>query len=83
MRPTGNIVITGDDGSEYEVKVGRGFPVYPEKRLSYAIKWNKTNLPPGRYEAHVRLDYGNIYDEERIVERTVSFVMEEDGSISY
>ena len=76
IRPEGEILIRGEDGSEYEVKIEKGFPVYPEANLNYAVRWDERDVPLGRYEAVIRLDYGNVYGEEKTVEKRVEFVME-------
>lgn len=83
LRPTGDIIVTGEDGSKYDVKIGRGFPVFPGTCLSYAIRWDKKDISPGRYEALIRLDYGDIYNIDKTVERKASFLVEKDGKISF
>ena len=76
IRPEGEILIRAEDGGEYEVKIEKGFPVYPGTSLNYAVRWDERDVPLGGYEAVVRLDYGNIYGEEKTVEKRVEFVME-------
>jgi len=76
LRPSGNIFITGEDEAEYEVKIEKGFPLYPAAKLSYAIRWRKKNLPRGEYRAVVRLDYGDMYGEVKMVEEEMEFVVE-------
>ncbi|MDP2913289.1 MAG: hypothetical protein Q8N91_04705 [Candidatus Omnitrophota bacterium] len=81
IRPTGDIVITGEDGRKYVTNIERGFPVYPGSKLNYAVKWKNENPSPGRYDAHITLDYGKIYNEDKKLEKEVSFTVAEDGSV--
>ncbi len=81
LRPTGNIEVTGEDGSKYDIKIERGFPVYPGTHLSYAVRWDKKDLSPGRYEARIKLDYGNIYNVDKTIEKKTSFLVEENGEL--
>lgn len=83
LRPTGDIIVTGEDGSKYDVKIERGFPVFPGTRLSYAIRWDKSDISPGKYEALIMLDCGNIYEIEKTVEKRMPFLVEEDGKVSF
>jgi len=83
LRPTGTIMITDEDGKQYKVSIKRGFPIYPGSRLDYAIRWDKTDLAPGRYKARTVLDYGRIYDlPDRTVEREILFTVDGNGDIS-
>lgn len=81
LRPTGNISITGEEGAEYDVKIERGFPVYPNNSLSYAIRWNKKKLAAGRYRVLISLDYGTIYGEDKTVKKEMEFFVDEAGEI--
>jgi hypothetical protein len=63
------------------VKIEQGFPMYPGTSLDYAVNWKKTGLPPGRYEAFIRLDYGSTYGEEKLAEKNLSFFVGEDGNV--
>ena len=83
LRPAGNILILAEDGTEYNVLIKRGFPVYPGSELNYSIRWNKIDVPPGRYEATMKVDVGKLHNRDKILERKVSFVVGEDGEISY
>lgn len=83
LRPTGTIKIISRDGTEYFVNIGRGFPVYPGKVLSYAIPWPNKDIKPGRYQARVSLDYGNIYNIDKKAEKGTSFLVKKDGTISF
>jgi hypothetical protein len=76
LRPEGRILIKAEDGSEYEVRIEKGFPVYPGTSLNYAIRWDEKGLPPGRYEAIILFDYGNIYGEDETLEETIGFALE-------
>ena len=82
LRPEGNIVIAGEDGSEYDVGIKKGFPLYPGSSLSYAVKWDEKDLSPGAYDVYIVLDYGNIYDEYKIAEKEARFSVDEEGNIS-
>jgi len=82
IRPTGNIEITGENGDKYDVKVERGFPVYPGKSLGYGIPWDKKDLTPGKYNANVILDCGNIYKIDKKIEKKMNFAVSEDGAVS-
>ena len=82
LRPTGVVEILGEYDDKYYVQIERGFPVYPGKQLDYAIRWDKTDLPPGRYEANVKINYGKIYDIDKRLEKGTTFFVNEDGSIS-
>ena len=83
IRPTGDITVTDKDKNTYNVKVERGFPVFPGKRLDYAINWDKKDLSPGKYEVLIRLDCGNIYSIDKTIERRMTFTVKKDGKISF
>jgi hypothetical protein len=83
LRPTGNIVITAEDGTAYNILIQRGFPAYPGSAEKCVAKWSKTDIPTGRYEAVINLDYGNIYKMEKVLEKKIVFIVNKDGSISY
>ena len=81
LRPTGYIDVAGEDGTRDRVTIERGFPVYPGSKLNYAIRWKKKDVPPGRYEANLKVDYGKIFNEDKVLERKVAFVVGEDGKV--
>ena len=70
--PSGGITIIGEDGSEYEVAIEKGFPLLPASALTYAVRWDMTDLAPGEYEARVRLDYGGA----KMAEKSMRFIVE-------
>ena len=81
LRPTGNILVKGPNGERYDVPIERGFPIYPGMRLNYAVRWKTKNPPPGKYSALMTLDYGNIYGEEKKLEKTMEFFIGENGDM--
>jgi len=83
-RPTGSITVSDEKGNPIAgITIERNFPVFPGQNLSYAIRWDKTDLPEGKYEALVRLDYGKIYNKSQIIEKKKSFAVDRDGMISF
>ena len=83
IRPTGNIEITGENGETYNIPVQRGFPVYAGKKFVYSIPWDKTDVAPGKYNVNVSLDCGSIYKIDKRIEKKTSFIVKEDGTISF
>ena len=82
IRPTGRIVVTGQDKATYTVPIERGFPVYPGANLDYAVLWDKTDIAPGRYEGTIELDYGNIYNVDKKLVKKIRFEVKKNGTIS-
>ena len=82
IRPTGYIVITSESGAIYDVPIVRDFPVYPSVSLNQFEFWNKTDILPGKYTADINLDYGKLYNIDGKIQRKVSFVVNEDGTVS-
>lgn len=82
IRPTGEIAIKGEDGSEYKVAVERGFPIYPGEKLSSFVVWEKKDIKPGKYEAVLKLDAGKIYDMGKMLEKKIVFTVKQDGSVA-
>ena len=83
IRPTGNIEIVGENGTSDNVKIGRGFPVYPGKSLNYGIPWDKKDIAPGKYNATITLDCGSLYKIDKRIEKKTSFIVKEDGTVSF
>ena len=83
LRPTGEIVIKSSDGKEYRVGIERYFAIYPGKSLPYPVTWEEANIPRGKYSAHITLDYGNIYNVDRKIEKEIKFVVKRNGSVSF
>ena len=83
LRPTGSIMITGDDGSKYDINIARGFPAYPGGKGSYQVLWDKKNILPGKYRADITLDYGQLFKIDKKLYKTVSFAVNKDGGVTF
>lgn len=83
LRPTGFVTITGNDGTRHELNIERGFPAYVGGKESYQVLWDKKDIIPGKYEALVTLDYGKLYNQDKKLEKKVSFAVKDDGSIAF
>jgi hypothetical protein len=83
LRPTGSIAITGEGGTRYDVNIERGFPAYVGGKGSYQVLWDKKDIVPGKYEALITLDYGQLYKLDKKIYKKVSLTVNNDGSISF
>ncbi len=83
LRPTGSIAITGADGSRYDVSIERGFPAYAGGKGSYQVLWEKKDIMPGKYEALITLDYGKLFNLDGKIYKRISFVVNNDGGVSF
>jgi P pilus assembly chaperone PapD len=82
IRPTGSIVITGEDGSSHNLNIERGFPTYIGGKGSYQVLWDKKDVTQGKYEALITLDYGQLYKMDKKTEKKMGFVVNKDGTVS-
>ena len=82
IRPTGSIVITGEDGSKHNLNIERGFPAYAGGKGSYQVLWDRKDIAPGKYEALITLDYGKLYKLDKKIEKKMIFAVNEDGTVS-
>ena len=82
IRPTGSIVITGEGGSKHNLNIERGFPAYAGGNGSYQVLWDKKDVTHGKCEALITLDYGKLYKLDKKIEKKMSFVVNEDGTVS-
>lgn len=82
LRPTGNISITAQDGTKYDIPILRDFPAYAGGDVKLRILWNKMDIEPGKYDALVTLDYGKLYNQNKKIEKPVTFAVNDDGSVS-
>lgn len=82
IRPTGTIVITGEDGSKHNLNIERGFPAYAGGKASYQVLWDKKDVTPGKCEALITLDYGKLYNLDKKIEYRKSFIVNGDGAVS-
>ncbi|MDP3790725.1 MAG: hypothetical protein Q8R38_01625 [Candidatus Omnitrophota bacterium] len=83
IRPTGSIVITGEDGSKHDLNIERGFPAYAGGKESYQVLWDKKDITQGKYEAMITLDYGKLYKLDKKIEKKMSFIVKKDGTVSF
>ncbi|MFA5255760.1 MAG: hypothetical protein WC419_03585 [Candidatus Omnitrophota bacterium] len=82
IRPTGTVIITGEDGGKHILNIERGFPAYAGQRAGYQVLWDKNGISRGRYEALVILDYGKLYKLDKKTEKKKVFTVNEDGTVS-
>ncbi len=83
LRPTGSIAITAEGGTRYDVNIERGFPAYVGGKGSYQVLWDKKDITPGKYEALITLDCGQLYKIDKKIYKKVSFTVNNDGSVSF
>lgn len=81
VRPTGEIKIEDENGNEYTVPIERGFPVYSGSAQDIMVLWKEANLTSGRYKGTATVDYGNIYSEDKKVDRDFEFIVDRDGNV--
>jgi hypothetical protein len=82
IRPTGSIVITGEDGAMHSLNIARGFPAYAGGKGDYQVLWDKKDITTGKYEALITLDYGKLYKLDKKIEKNISFIVNDDGTVS-
>ena len=82
IRPTGSIVVTGEDGSKHDLNIERGFPTYAGRKGSYQVLWDKKDVTSGKCEALITLDYGKLYNLDKKIEKRKAFIVNKDGTVS-
>lgn len=82
LRPTGNIFITAEDGTRYNIPIVRDFPVYPSGHLNQRVFWKDGKIPSGKYRADIELFYGAIYKVDKKISKEIVFRVNGDGRVS-
>ncbi|MDD3905133.1 MAG: hypothetical protein PHS46_01210 [Candidatus Omnitrophica bacterium] len=83
LRPTGNILITSADGTKSDLRIGRDFPIYSGLGLEQRVFWKNGGAVPGKYEAEIMLDYGNLYKLDKKLTKKISFTIDSQGDVSF
>jgi len=82
LRPTGNLIISQADNTTYDIDVPRDFAIYPGLDVWYAVRWDKMDIAPGKYRGDLKLNYGNMYNITKIIEKSFEFEVKKDGTVA-
>jgi len=78
IRPTGTIEVKNLATNQvvYTYAVDRIPSIYPNQPFAFDYLFHPESIPPGDYEVRLKLNYGNLYGKDVLMEKTAAVVWE-------